>query len=165
MRTLITFDELRDEIQAMHLALPRFGLTADTMAGLVRVYRDTLGVFDLEAVHGGAGLIRREATKFPSPASWHDAIRTWLKHNRIQPEYAGEVDADGNDIVCRTCRSVARWAILKMNVTPFSSPMKEPREGMELGYTRRRIAVCNSERHHTSHGVTSLPENFVAWEA
>ena len=171
MRMPVTLDELRDCISQINLACPKFGLTTENLPQTVRVYREALEDYDGEAVRGGMRLLLKNITRFPSPSTWRESCSTWCKHNRITLERQPETDSDGNDIVCRICRSVGRWAVLRMEFHPkFSLPMTEPRrreDGTPLapGETLRRIAVCDPERHHTPHGITSLPANFLRWDS
>lgn len=164
-RIPVTSDEMREAIEQVHLALPKYGLTNGAIPQLVRVYREALEGFDGETVRGAAKMLLKSAEKFPSPSLWRETCITWLKHNRIVLERQPEVDRDGNDIVCPVCRSVARWAILKMFAFTPGVP-RRTHEGIALadGETLRRIAVCDPDRHHTPHGITPLPPNFLRWE-
>lgn len=147
----VSIDDMRDAIQEMHAALPKYQLTPDTMPQVVRVYRDALLPYDREAVSGGGRLLRRTADKFPSPASWRNAIHEWIKHNRIVTVRDEDVprDAEGHAIICRTCRSVARSAWLRRA------------DGTEYS---RLIAPCTLERHARGERVTGAPDNFVRWD-
>lgn len=159
----VTLEEVQQCIERLHLIVPKYGLTSITMPQTVRVYRETLESFDGECVKASVGLMLKSVEKFPTPHVWREACLVWLKHNRIFIEREPETDSDGNDIVCRVCRSRARWAVLALLPTPFSAPMTARRVDCDPGETLRRIAVCDASRHHTTHGVVTLPENFVRW--
>lgn len=164
MRMPVTYDEMRDAIQALHTAVPRFGLTADSLPQVVHVYRDTLDSFDGEVVRGAGKMLLRSQAKFPSPSVWRDACTEWLRHHRIVLGREPETDAAGRDIVCRTCRSVPRWAILRMVSHVGSLPQTAPKFGCDhLGEVMRCLAVCDPDRHHTPHGLTPLPDTFLRW--
>lgn len=162
LRLPVTHDEMRDAIQAMHLAVPKYGLTGDTMPQVVRIYREALEGFDGDAVRGAAKMLLRKIEKFPTPNMWHDACRDWLKHNRPVMERQPEVDSDDNDIACRICRAVPRWAWLKMHPTPFSAALPDDRTMYAEGAIMRRIAPCDADRHHGGPYVPK-PENFLGW--
>lgn len=148
MHIPIALDELRDAIQLLHQAVPKFGLTAETLPQVVRVYREALEDFDKETVNGAVKMILRSSEKFPTPSLWRATCKDWLKHNRVQQEWKGAQDRDGRDIACRTCRSVARFAVLVRS------------DGTE--YTRF-IAPCDPERHSQGELIVPRPENFVTW--
>lgn len=149
MHLPITLDQMRDEIQTMHAALPRFGLTPETLPQLVRVYREALEHFDRDAVAGAGKMLRRSSDKFPSAAKWCATAAEWVKHNRVHQEWHGEQDDRGRAVVCRVCRSVARLAVLAR---------------ADGSHVSRLIAPCDPERHSRgSGGIVPLPENFVRW--
>lgn len=146
----ITADEMRDAIQEMHTALPKYQLTPETMPQTIRVYREGLLPYDREAVFGGGKLLRRTADKFPSPASWRNAIHEWIRHNRITNTREEETqrDGEGRAIVCRTCRSVALTAWLaRANGSEYF----------------RLIAPCDPSRHANGDRITLYPDNFIEW--
>ncbi len=147
-RIPITPDEMRDAIQDMHLTLPKYQLTAETMPRTVQLYREALLPYDGEAVRGGADILRRTADKFPAPAAWRTAIQEWVKRNRASIERKGEQDAQGRDIVCKKCRSVGKWAWLKRP------------DGTEF---QRMVAFCDPAKHEMGELIVPMPENFLEW--
>ena len=149
MRVPITNDEMRDAIQEVHVALPKYQLTPETMPQTVRIYRETLLPYDREAVQGGAKLGLRTWDKFPTPKAWRESTSEWIKRNRVNVEYRGKQDPSGRDICCRKCSSVAMPAWLR-------SP-----DGSEIS---RLIAPCDPVKHDMADLIVPYPDNFLAWD-
>lgn len=162
-RLPVTADEISDAIYELHAVLPKFGLGPETMPKLIRLYREALTPYDGEAVRGGAKLLTRTAERFPTPAAWREAVREWIKRNRTTLERHGATDSDGRDVVCPTCRSVPRWAWLRMHVTPFSLPRPEGALMVVGDAIMRCIAACDPSRHQPGDCITPVPENFIEW--
>ena len=163
MRVPVTLDEVRACIESLHTAIPKFGLSERNIDQTVRIYREALESYDGEAVRGAAKMLISTAEKFPSPSLWRETCATWCKHNRIVLERQPETDSEGNDIVCRVCRSVPRWAILRGG-DPNRVIRDETGTALAPGEIFRRIAPCDPSRHHTPHGIAPTPENFLRWE-
>ena len=148
MHVPATHDEIGAAIERLNSAVPKFGLTPQTLPQVVRVYREALEGYDRETVDGAAKMLIASCEKFPTPSLWRKACIEWLRHNRIRVEWKGEEDRDGNTVACRRCKSFGRYAtMLRADGTEY----------------QRMIALCNLDRHSPGDLIVPMPENFVRW--
>lgn len=152
IRVPITSDEMLVALVDVNTVLPKYALDDPTEAArIVRLFREALTPYDGEAVRGAAKLGLKTWERFPSPAAWRTVIHEWIRHNRttIQRDELTQRDSDGNAVICKTCRSVARSTWLRRL------------DGSEYS---RLIAPCDLSRHQPDDRVTHSPENFLAWD-
>ena len=144
----VSYEDVGRVIEALATAIPKFAPKPEKMANVVGIYRSGLTDFDRETLSGALGMLIRERDTFPTLKMVRETCREWLKHNRIRVEWTGALDRDGNDIACRVCRSVGRWAVLsRADDSTFV----------------RRIAPCDAERHGQGDMIVPMPSNFVRW--